>query len=158
MKVLAFILTTSCLLLFLCDPKSSGSIAATAQEAVTPAIKSNPLNAAGFEGKLDELLTLEMAAKVSGFEASKAIKEHENKANAIFGNGKKTPPRECMHLWDSGIGEASTWYSNSNEIKVFSNGLTFTLVVDISDNKSQNRNSSVELARLIISQKLNGTP
>jgi hypothetical protein len=55
----------------------------------------------------------------------------------------------------SGVGEAATWYEKSNELKVFYNGLTFALVVDISDNKSLNRNKSIELANLIISNKLN---
>jgi hypothetical protein len=53
-----------------------------------------------------------------------------------------------------GVGEAATWYEKSNELKVFYNGLTFALVVDISDNKSLNRNKSIELANLIISNKL----
>jgi hypothetical protein len=55
----------------------------------------------------------------------------------------------------SGVGEAATWYEKSNELKVFYNGLTFALVVDISDNKSLNRNKSIELANLIINKKLN---
>jgi hypothetical protein len=59
------------------------------------------LNAADYAGILDELLTLEMAAEISGFDASKAEKEHENKASAIFG-GEKKPPRECNYLWNNG--------------------------------------------------------
>ena len=59
------------------------------------------LKAADFAGRLDELLTLEMAVEISGFDASKATKEHENKASAIFG-GEKKPPRECNYLWNNG--------------------------------------------------------
>ncbi|WP_372948684.1 hypothetical protein [Mariniphaga sp.] len=59
------------------------------------------LNAADFAGRLDELLTLEMATEISGFDASKAEKEHENKTSAIFG-GEKKPPRECNYLWNNG--------------------------------------------------------
>lgn len=197
------------------------------------------LNAADFAGRLDELLTLEMAAEISGFDASKAKKEHENKASAIFG-GEKKPPRECNYLWENGrthaltmggntvnapykdkvaihsvsnttlerfkrnygtlteeqkqdaakrleeeagknnnsatgrnitqvgtgmvqnlqaesiagVGEAATWYENSNELKVFYKGLIFSVVVDISDDKKVNREKSIELAKRIIRDKL----
>jgi hypothetical protein len=59
------------------------------------------LKASDFAGKLDELLTLEMAAEISGFSASKVIKEHENNTHMVFG-GEKKPPRECNYLWDNG--------------------------------------------------------
>lgn len=244
MKTLSIILTISGLLILACGAKSSGSDEAKTQKAdSSTATKSNPINAADFTGKLDELLTLEMAVKVSGFDASKVIKEHGNKASAAFG-GEKKPPRECNYLWEngrtraltvggntmnapykdkvginsvsnttlerfkrnygamteeqklaaskqleeetaktkpdgtnnsadkkmaevgtgminnlraeeiSGVGEAATWYENFSELKVFYNGLTFALVVDISDNKSLNRNKSIELAKLIIGEKL----
>lgn len=245
MKKLAFILTLHCLLLHINSAKSSSLNEVGMQKAaVSGTVKSNQINAADFAGKLDELLTLEMAAKISGFETSKAIKEHGNKASAAFG-GEKKPPRECNYLWEngrqktvtaggnsmktnykdivgiksvsnttlerfkrsygaltdeqkkaankqievqkakstteqtnseankqmaevgtgminnlraeeiSGVGEAAVWYEKSNELKVFYNGLTFALVVDISDNKRLNRNKSIELANLIISEKLN---
>jgi hypothetical protein len=245
MKKLAFILTLPCLLLLTNGAKSGSLHEAETQKAVSSgAVKSNQINAADFAGKFDELLTLEMAVQVSGFNASKVIKEHGNKASAAFG-GEKKPPRECNYLWEngrtrvltvggntmnapykdkvginsvsnttlerfkrsygaltveqkmaankqievqtaktttngtnseankqmaevgtgminnlqaeeiSGVGEAATWYEKSNELKVFYNGLTFALVVDISDNKSLNRNKSIELANLIISNKLN---
>jgi hypothetical protein len=198
------------------------------------------LNAADFTGRLDEMLTLEMASEISGFDAAKAEKEHENKASAIFG-GEKKPPRECNYLWDngrtraltmggntvnapykdkvsihsvsnttlerfkrnygalteeqkqaaakkleeeagknnnsaagqnmtqvgtgmvqnlqaesiSGVGETATWYLNTNELKVFYKGLIFSVVVDISDDKELNREKSIELAKRIITQKLN---
>jgi len=205
-----------------------------------PSVQNQPaLKAADFAGKLDELLTLEMAAEISGFDASKAEKEHENKASAIFG-GEKKPPRECNYLWDNGrtrsvtmggntikapyndkvaihsvsnttmerfkrnygvlteeqkqaaakkleeeasrnsntatsqemtqvgtgmvmnlqaeeitgVGEAATWYENSNELKVFIRGLIFSVVVDISDDKKVNRKKSIELANSIIRNKL----
>lgn len=244
MKKLAFILTLHCLLLHINSAKSSSLNEVGMQKAaVSGTVKSNQIKAADFAGKLDELLTLEMAAKVSGFDVSKAIKEHGNKASVAFG-GKK-PPRECNYLWEngrqktvtaggnsmktnykdivgiksvsnttlerfkrsygaltdeqkkaankqievqkakstteqtnseankqmaevgtgminnlraeeiSGVGEAAVWYEKSNELKVFYNGLTFALVVDISDNKRLNRNKSIELANLIISEKLN---
>jgi hypothetical protein len=205
-----------------------------------PVFQNEPtLNAADYAGRLDELLTLEMAAEISGFDASKAEKEHENKTHAIFGCEKK-PPRECNYLWDngrtrsvtmggntikapyndkvaihsvsnttlerfkrnygalteeqkqaaakkleeesgknnntaadqqmtqvgtgmvmnlqaeeiSGVGDAATWYENSNELKVFFRGLIFSVVVDISDDKKVNRKKSIELANTIIRNKL----
>jgi hypothetical protein len=245
MKKLAFTLTISFLLLFTNGAKGNNLNEPGTQKAVTSgAVKSNQIKAADFAGKLDELLTLEMAVQVSGFNASKVIKEHGNKASVAFG-GEKKPPRECNYLWEngrqktvtaagnsmktnykdvvgiksvsnttlerfkrsygaltveqkmaankqievqtaktttdgtnseankqmaevgtgminnlqaeeiSGVGEAATWYEKSNELKVFYNGLTFALVVDISDNKSLNRNKSIELANLIINKKLN---
>ncbi len=83
-------------LLFLLSYFANG----TANEKITSQT-AVPLNADDYSGKLDELLTLEMASVLSGFEASKATKEHENKTHSIFG-GEKKPPRECNYLWDNG--------------------------------------------------------
>lgn len=211
---------------------------------VNVALQSDPIKATDFDGKLDELLTLEMASAVTGFDTSKAIKEHGNKTDAIFGSTKKGP-RECSYLWNNGrtrtvksadktmnvawkdkvsiksvsnttlerfrrnygvltngekqvaadklrtvaganqpegpskgadaqmmevgtdivavlkaeeiggVGDAATWYANSNEIKVLYNGLIFALVVDISDDPDLNREKSIELAKMIITEKLN---
>lgn len=216
----------------------------TARATIHPVAQSGSIKATDFEGKLDELLTLEMASAVTGFEASKAIKEHGNKTDAVFGSTKKGP-RECSYLWNNGrtrtvksadktmnvawkdkvsiksvsnttferfmrnygaqtdgekqvaaeklrteaganqpegpkkgadaqmmevgtdliaglkaeeiggVGEAATWYANSNEIKVLYNGLIFALVVDISDDPDLNREKSIELAKMIITEKLN---
>src|SRR5690606_21914535 len=54
----------------------------------------------------------------------------------------------------TGVGEAATWYPNYSELKVLYNGLTFALVVDISEDKSLNRSKSMELAKMIIEEKL----
>ena len=232
------------LLLFSCSAGGTKKEAANANPSPLSSQKeARTLNADDFAGKLDELLTLEMAAKVSGFEASKAIKEHEDKASAVFG-GEKKPPRECNYLWKNGriraitagghtinapykdkvgikyvsnttlerfkqsygvltdeqktaaskkldeeasknqpeqartetekkvaevgtgmiknlkaeeitgVGDAATWYPNFSELKVLYNGLTFALVTDISDDKNLNRNKSIELANMIIDEKL----
>lgn len=244
MKSLVFILIIPALLFMSCDTKSSGSDTTKEQKSVSsPAKKSSPLNAADFKGKLDELLTLEMAVRVSGFDPSTAIKEHDNKTAALFGD-KDASPRECNYLWKNdrirtttvgshtitspykdkvgiksvsnitlerfkqsygvltdeqktaarkkleevaannqseqtktqtekkvmdvgtgiinnlqpelitGVGEAATWYPNYSELKVLYNGLTFALVVDISEDKSLNRSKSMELAKMIIDEKL----
>lgn len=244
MKTLAFILITPTLLFLSCETKSSASDATKASKAVSSAAeKARPIDAADFKGKLDELLTLEMAARVSGFDASKATKVHENKTAAMFGD-KDASPRECNYLWKngrirtitvggqtingsykdkvgiklvsnttlerfkqsyrvltdeekaaagrkleeeanknqpeqmktetgkkmmdvgtgiinnlqpeemSGVGEAATWYPNFSELKVFYNGLSFALVVDISEDKSLNRKKAIELAEMIINERL----
>jgi hypothetical protein len=245
MRGLAIILTNAFLLLLANGLVGSNLNEAGSQEAVTSiATKSNQIDAADYAGKLDELLTLELAVQVSGFDASKVIKEHGNNLHKAFG-GEKKPPRECNYLWEngrqktvtaggnsikanyndvvgikslsnttlerykrsysalsdeqkkaankqieeqgskattdgkiseankqmaevgasminnlqaeeiSGVGDAATWYEKSNELKVFYKGLTFALVVDISDDKSLNKSRSIELAILIISEKLN---
>ncbi len=200
----------------------------------------NALNADNYSGKLDQLLTPEIAAAISGFDASRAVKEHENKAHKVFG-GKKKAPTECNYLWSngrtrpvavggntiaapikdkvgitrlsnitlerfkrsyspldqeqkaaakkrletevnkrsdggsasrsmtetgkgmidklkveaiSGVGEAASWYPDFNELRVFHRGVTFSVVVDISDDKSVNRQKSIDLAKRLISEKL----
>ncbi len=213
-------------------------------EAAAQVKKAGTLNADDFKGKLNELLTLDMAVRLSGFEAPKALTEYNNKASVALG-GEYKPPRECAYLWDNGrsrsvtvgpntintpyrdkigikgvsnttlerfkrnygvltaaqkeaavqkleeeteknksadsptqagqqmsetgktmiqghqaeeienVGDAATWYPPFNELKVFYQGLTFALVVDISDDNKLNRAKSIELARWIINEKLN---
>lgn len=228
-----------------CASKGTGNEKGTSQGEVAEQVKkAGTLDADDFKGKLNELLTLEMAARLSGFDASKAITEYDNKASVALG-GESKPPRECAYLWDNGrsqsvtvgpntinapykdkigikgvsnttlerfernygvltagqkeaavqkleeeteknksadsptqagqqmsetgktmiqghqaeemedVGDAATWYPPSNELRVFYQGLTFALVVDISDDKNLNRAKSMELARWIINEKLN---
>ncbi len=97
-----FFLVLCGLLLISCTAGGTKNEAPNAKNPIVSSQKEGHIiNADDFAGKLDELLSLEMAAKVSGFEASKAIKEHENKASAIFG-GEDKPPRECNYLWKNG--------------------------------------------------------
>lgn len=241
-RIIYFLPTLGLLILLSCSSNGKANEKKSEQNAVsTQEKKSVTLNADNYSGKLDELLTLEMAAQASGFDASKATKEHDNKASAIFG-GEKKPPRECNYLWENGrtravsvggntinapykdkvginsvsnttlerfqrnygvltddqkkaaaqkleeeaanrekgqteagqqmtgvgktmitnlqvelitgVGEAASWYPNSNEIKVFYGGITFALVVDVSDDKSVNKAKSIALAQQIINDKL----
>ncbi len=240
-KILHIIPVLYLLFFISCSASGTKQEGTKVQNAISATVmKTTVIDATDFAGKLDELLTLEMAAQVSGFDASKAIKEHENKTSAIFG-GEKKPPRECNYLWEngrsraitvggntinapykdkvginsvsnttrerfqrnygvltddqkkaatqkleeeaskreatgtqadqqmtevgksmvinlqveevSGVGEAASWYPNSNEIKVFYSGLTFAIVVDISDEKSLNKAKSIALAQQIINEK-----
>lgn len=231
------IITIKSLLISACSGQGSNAGANS-----DPAKKAATINADDFSGKLDELLTLEMAAKVSGFKASDATKVHENNTHKAFG-GTSKPPRECNYYWEngrvrivstggnsmqvprkdqvginsvsnttlerfqrnygplseqqkraatkqleeeaskkgsadnqaadqemletgtamiqnlkveeiSGVGNAAVWYTNTNELKVFYKGLTFVLVVDVSDDNDLNKSKSIELANMIISEKL----
>lgn len=203
--------------------------------------KKGQADAGDLKWKLDELLTLEMAARVSGFDKAKAVKDYKNKTAAFMGD-KDAPPRECNYLWKNGrtitltiggktvhsayddkvgihsvsnttlerfkrnypilsdeekkvavkkfeeqvnenqpqqtitekevkktataiiknlqpeaiteVGEAAVWYPKINELKVFYRGLTFALVMDISEDKNLNREKCIELARMITNENL----
>jgi hypothetical protein len=89
------------------------------------------------------LLLFSFNEKSSGSEAAKThetVTSGEIQSNSINAADFAGKPDELLE--------------NSSELKVFYNGLTFALVVDISDNKSLNRNKSIELAYLIIGEKL----
>ena len=237
------IVTLKALLIGACTGNNANTEGKFAALQTSNSEKSHTIiNAENFAGKLDELLTLEMAARVSGFEAEMAQKKYDNKASVAFGGSKK-PPRECNYYWEnvrkraitvgentmkapykdlvginwvsnttlerfkrnysalseqqkiaankqldeesekkqnndpneankhvadlgkdlisnlraeeiSGVGEAAVWYENTNELKVFYQGLTFTLVVDVSDNKNLNKVKTIALAHMIINEKL----
>lgn len=236
------IITIKSLLISACSGQGGNGDSTSDPAKSTQPKNNSAINAENFVGKLDELLTLEMAAKVSGFEASEATKVHENNTHKAFG-GKPKPPRECDYYWEngrirnvsaggnsmqvprkdqvginsvsnttlerflrnygplsdqqksaatkklqeeasktgnadnqdadhkmletgtemiqtlkaeeiSGVGNAAVWYENTNELKVFYNGLIFALVVDISEDKNLNKVKSIELANMIILEKL----
>lgn len=236
------IITINSLLISACSGQGGDSESNFNKAKASQSKTTSTINAEDFSGKLDELLTLEMAAKVSGFEASDATKVHENNAHKAFG-GTPKPPRECNYYWEngrirnvsaggnsmqvprkdqigingvsnttlerfqrnyralsdqqkraatkkleeeaskkgsvdnqsadqkiletgtemiqnlkaeeiSGVGNAAVWYENTSELKVFYNGLIFALVVDISDDKNLNKSKAIELANLIIMEKL----
>jgi hypothetical protein len=240
--LIIIVITIKSLLIGACSGQGGNSEANV--NKVNTSKSKNPvtINAEVFSGKLDELLTLEMAANASGFEASKATKQHENNAHKAFG-GTPKPPRECNYYWDNGrkrtisvgdntmqvprkdlvginwvsnttlerfqrnygalsdqqkrdatkqleeeaskkasediqiadqkmmeigsdmiqnlkaevvtgVGNAAVWYENANELKVFHNGLTFALLVDISDDNGLNKAKSIDLANTIIREKL----
>lgn len=212
-----------------------GAFSVQAQDSGQAKSKADQLNS-----QLDQVLTLELAAKISGFEPEQATKEYENKAAQAFGKSDK-PPRECNYWWTnartrtttigtntiesayidkvglsrfssttlerfkrnysaltdaqkeaaakqlqeesaaqgakseadkkvgetgsqliathqaeelSGVGEAATWYPKTNELRVFYNGLTFAIAVDISDDNAVNKRKAIELAAIIIKEKL----
>jgi hypothetical protein len=94
MKKLAFTLTISFLLLFTNGAKGKILNEAGTQEAVTSdAVKSNQNNAADFAGKLDELLTLEMAVQVSGFQCFESDKRARKQGKCGFWRREETTAR-----------------------------------------------------------------
>lgn len=112
-RLVHFMPALGLLLLLSCSSNGKANEKKSTQDVVsTQEKKAVVLNAEDYAGKLDELLTLEMAAQVSGFDASKATKEHENKASAIFG-GEKKPPRECNYLWENSRTRAITVGGNT---------------------------------------------
>ncbi|MCO6497529.1 MAG: hypothetical protein J5I50_07690 [Chitinophagaceae bacterium] len=240
----ALIMIMSALLLFSCNTENSKGDKPELNKEVSSASKNTSgVDAADFKGRLDELLTLDMAAKVTGFDKAKATKDYENKTAGFMGD-KDAPPRECNYLWKNGrtitltvggktvhpayddkvgihsvsnttlerfkrnypvlsdeekeaaakefekqiienqpeltnteagrevtetgaglirnldpeeitgVGQAAVWYPKINELKVSYQGLTFALVMDISEDKNLNEEKCIELAKMIIDEKL----
>jgi hypothetical protein len=209
--------------------------------SISQSLQHKQLNAAEYDGKLDQLLSLEIAAEITGFDPKKAQKIHENNTHKAFG-GEAKPPRECRYYWSNGrtkalkigdnvlegpyedfveitrisnttierfkrnypsltpaqrqaaqeelgkasqnnserneasdaldktasdmiskheaeqiqhVGDAAVWFPQSNELRVFFNGLTFSVRVDISDDNLTNKAKAIELTNIIIEEKLN---
>jgi hypothetical protein len=246
MKTLVLSLISLFLLAFTCegDKKENNSSMETELNQV---IEENVLIAEDFKGKLDELLTLEMAAETSGYPSSEAKKspdsEIEKKYNKIsisysWEKTNRTQQIEMMgRKMDVPVNDEVTlsWVENSTlegfkkkyhnlteaeieasnqgidektaelnsdgkatqeqaemaksiaknamknfsveevsnvgdyavfvnqkfagvptrELKVFYKGLSFSLLVNLSENASYNDNKAIALAKKIINQKLN---
>lgn len=101
--------------LFLCALICSVTVQPLHAQTSTQAAGS-VIKAESFTGKLDQLLTAEMAAEISGFSASQATKEHGNDAHKAFG-GEPKPPRECYYLWDNGREATRTVAGNTMTYK-----------------------------------------
>jgi len=147
----------------------------------------------------NELLTLEMAAKVTGFEASKAQKLHSGKGmlseilRYYWENGREvvkeksasnrkrvvytrsdlvqisfvdfeadrasfsdfvrveTHP-ELAEIAD--VGEVAYWNSTKNFLEVYYKGVSFRVMAVISNDENINKEKTIELAQLIIKEKL----
>ncbi|MCK0132585.1 hypothetical protein MWU59_13840 [Flavobacteriaceae bacterium F08102] len=52
------------------------------------------------------------------------------------------------------VGETAYWHTQKNQLEVYYNGVSFTLQVDISNEPSINKEKTIALARLIITEKL----
>ena len=147
----------------------------------------------------NELLTLEMAAKVTGFDPSKAKKLNSGKGmlseilRYYWENGREvvkeksasnrkrvTYPRtdfvqisfvdfeadrasfsdfisvethpELSEI--AALGEIFYWNSEKNYLEVYSNGVSFRAMADVSNAENINKEKTIELAQLIIKEKL----
>ncbi|MCH7413514.1 hypothetical protein MM213_08465 [Belliella sp. R4-6] len=216
------------------DKVSSEAIVASEKIAETTA-KLGIQNVEKFNGRLDELLTLEMASKCTGYEASEATKNYsqvledpkthyvsyswekgrmhvtdlgftkietdkpdvvqlswlttmtlENFTNLYreitdedISNARKALDErinkgdldpEAAKLakemaegfmagknsreWVEGVGEKAVWMEDDKSLKVLYNGLSFSILADISDEQSENRQTAIDIAKMIVKDKL----
>ncbi|HUH27307.1 hypothetical protein [Gelidibacter sp.] len=158
----------------------------------------NPGNNFVFSGDYNDLLTLEMASRITGFDASKAKKMHtmkgmmgetlryywENGREEVKGksaSNRKTvsyPRSDLVQLkWVDGeadmesfldfidleahpelveissVGQRAYWNSEKQHLEVYYNGVSFTLQVDISNDGNLDKEKTIELAKLIITEQ-----
>ncbi|MFD2034085.1 hypothetical protein ACFSKL_04740 [Belliella marina] len=56
--------------------------------------------------------------------------------------------------WLDGVADMAVWMERDKSLKVFHKGLTFSVLADVSDDNTENRNIAIALAKLIIKEKL----
>ncbi len=199
MKKLLYI-SVFALLLFSC--KGNGQITEAEAKKNNPNLETklpNTDNNLIFSGDYNDLLTLELASRITGFEPSKAKKMNTMKGmqgeilRYYWDNGrvrekeKTTPIRKNTKIpsmdlvqikWVddeadmesfldfiepeehpelskiSGVGESAYWNSKKNQLEVYHKGVSFTLEVDTSNNNTINKEKTIALAKLIITEKL----
>ena len=49
-----------------------------------------------------------------------------------------------------GLGDAAVWNTKTNELNVLQNGVKFTLVTDLSNDKEVNKGLAISLAKIIL--------
>ncbi|MDD3720988.1 MAG: hypothetical protein PHW92_00675 [Lutibacter sp.] len=180
-----------CLLLFSCKDKE--------QTNKSNVISQNTKNNVVFSGDYEELLTIEIASKITRFEPSKARKSNpmkgmmgeilkyswENgrefvKEKSVSNRKRVAYPRpdfvqisfvdfeadteSFLEFVDSethpevskieGIGEAAYWNSKNNSIEVYYKNVSFRGKVEVSNDDAINKEKTIELAKLIIKEKL----
>ncbi|GHB26247.1 hypothetical protein [Mongoliitalea lutea] len=232
------ILTTATLAILLAvdtcsgDKKSNESLSSEIESSIA---KIGIKNAEKYSGKLDDLLTLEIAAKVTGNDLSTAEKDYSQvfedpKTHSVsygWTNGRKlitdlgfttieTDKSDMVSLswvstmspenfkamyreitdediqnaqaameqrvnegnldpeakklamemaagfmerdntreWIDGVGDMAVWIPADKSLKVFNQGLTFSLFADISDDNAINRAAAIDISKLIIKEKL----
>lgn len=151
-----------------------------------------------FSGDYGNLLTLEMASRITGFDASKANKMHTMKGmmgetlRYYWENGREEvkeksasnrktvsyPRSDLVQLkWVdgeadmasfldfidleahpelvkiNGVGQRAYWNSEKQHLEVYYNGVSITLQVDISNDDSLDKEKTIELAKLIITEQ-----
>ncbi len=187
------------LLLFSCKGNGQNTNALTNNDS-SEDVATKSENRVTFSGDYDDLLTLEMASQITGFDASKARKTHTLKG--MYGEnlrynwengrernketitpGMKITTISCTDLaqikWVDAeadmesfldfiepeeheelskineVGESAYWNSKKNHLEVYSNGVSFTVQVDISNDDSIDKEKTISLAKLIIEERIN---
>ena len=157
-------------------------------------------NQGGFSGDYNDLLTLEMASRITGFEASKAKKMHpmkgmlteslmyywENGRQIVIEKSASNYKRKVKSRDDfaklmwldgeadmesflsfihldihpellkvNGVGESAYWNTKNQNLQMYYNGVSFMLQVIVSFDEALNKEKTIELAKLIITEKLN---
>jgi hypothetical protein len=227
---------------FSCEGNKKTETTTGLEDEVTQSLEDAGLKAENFKGKIDEMLTLEMAAQVSGLPKEEAEKDHSNfssfesikyewksdrtrKIEVMKGSVMDIPLKNAIELsWvktttlkqfkhdyhnptdeelknadvamkkklteleaegkatngqtaaASGIaksamskfsvdevpnlGDYSVFVNSglmgvsTRDLKVFYHGLSFTLNVDLSDDKADNDKKAIKIAQMIITEKL----
>lgn len=151
-----------------------------------------------FSGDYDDLLTLEMASRITGFDSSKAQKMNTMKGmmgetlRYYWENGREEvkeksasnrkrvsyPRSDLVQIkWVDGeadlesfldfidleahpellkvrdVGERAYWNPEKQHLEVYYSGVSFTLQVDISNDDDLDKEKTIELAKLIITEQ-----
>jgi hypothetical protein len=62
--------------------------------------------------------------------------------------------RDHTREWLDGVADMAVWIPVDKSLKVFYQGLSFSLMVDISDDNDRNQKAAIEISQLIIKEKL----
>lgn len=93
--------------------------------------------------------------------AKKAMEENVNQGN-LDSETKKLAmematgfmERDNSREWLEGVGDMAVWIASDNSLKVFYQGLTFSITADVSDDKNINKKTAVDISKTIIQEKL----
>jgi hypothetical protein len=186
-------------LLFLAICLSLFSCKDTKQVNKSDTLSQNIENNVLLDMDYEDLLTLEIASKITGFEPSKARKSNplkgmysevlkyswENGREFVKEKSESNRKRVAYPRTDfvqisfvdfesdmetfldfvdpeahteiskiTGVGEAAFWNSKNNSIEVYHNNVSFRGKVEISNDDVVNKEKTIELAKLIIKEKL----
>lgn len=195
------LLLAICIILFSCKGNGQATDPEPKNDTPNPeTMTPNPDSDYEFSGNYDDLLTLELASRISGFEPSRARKTHILKGMTgeilryNWENGReeikeKSPTNRKSTVssrtdiveikWVDGeadmesflyfidlekypektkvnsVGETAYWNPTKEHLEVYYNGVSFTLKVDISDGVITDKEKTIALAKLIITEQLN---
>ena len=188
-----------CMLMIISCKKNGQNTSSFPNNDDSEEVFSNSKNDATFSGEYADLLTSDMASRITGFEGSKIKKMHilkgmtgeilrynwesgrEIMKEKSISNRKRVTYSRSDHAQigfvdfeadkDSfldfvgvashpelskieAIGEVAYWNSHESFLEVYSNGISFRVMVAISNNENRNKEKTIELARLIIEEQI----